>query len=96
MVAITGNEILPPAARAMRSTSAAISASVIPGRAIFIAFVCISTEVAAASSISAISSSVLTDRWLTTARMKSTEALSAASRAGTPRSSWRRSALSAR
>ena len=52
MVAITWKDGRPPAATAMRSTSAAISDSIIPGRAIRIAAVCISTEVSTALSSS--------------------------------------------
>ena len=74
MVAMTGNEIRPPAATATRSTSAAISDSSIPGRAIRIAAVCISIEVLTALSSSTISSSDLIDLWSTTARINSRDA----------------------
>ncbi len=84
MVAITGKEIRPPAATAIRSTSAAISDSRIPGRAMRMAAVCMATEVATAFSISTISSSVLYARWSITARMKSTEAFSASAVRGRP------------
>ena len=56
MVAMMGKEVCPLWARATSATFAATSASLIPGRAIFIAARCISALISTALSISAISS----------------------------------------